>query len=667
MGNKSLQFRIILGITLSLVLITVIITGFSVYTTRTYLQENARQDVNERNQGMIQMLDLYKTNAQAHANALSKHPQLIDAAKRRDAQALFAITKPLMKDSKLDYMVITDPKGFAIIRTHEPEKIPKADDSIANQVNVAQAITGKSFVGIEEGKVVKFSVRAGAPLYDETGALIGVISTGYVISQNEIVDNAKKMFGAEFTLFLQDERVATTLVNGEGKRIAGTLLDNPVISQTVLKEGKIYSGTNKIDGKDYSVTYGPIVGANGKVIGMVFSGIPTTLMEQIIDNMTYRILGIAVLVLVIVIAIGIVFIRRMLSPLQLMLGKIQEVAGGNLKVSLLDIHSSDEIGRLAAAFNTMLASLRELIRRVAHSSDQVATSSEQLTTGAEQSALVASQVASTITQVAGGTERQVKSVEATNMVVDQISIRIEQITASVHAMASASDKTTSAAQEGSKRVNQAVQQIGNIEKAVTHSAQVVMRLGDRSKEIGQIIDTISGIADQTNLLALNAAIEAARAGEQGRGFAVVAEEVRKLAEQSQDATKQIAALIGEIQNETDKAVMAMEEGTREVKVGTEIINTAGRSFGEIVMMVNQVSSQVGEISVAIQEMASGSKQVVSSMRELDKIGKDTADHAQTVSAATQEQSASMEEIAASSQVLAKMAEELQNAVRQFEI
>jgi len=93
------------------------------------MQENARQDAEQRYQGMIQMLDIYKMNAQAHANALARNPQLIDAAKRRDAQALFAITTPLMKESKLDYMVITDPKGFAIIRTHEPGKIPKADDS----------------------------------------------------------------------------------------------------------------------------------------------------------------------------------------------------------------------------------------------------------------------------------------------------------------------------------------------------------------------------------------------------------------------------------------------------------------------------------------------------------------------------------------------------------
>lgn len=146
-------------------------------------------------------------------------------------------------------------------------------------------------------------------------------------------------------------------------------------------------------------------------------------------------------------------------------------------------------------------------------------------------------------------------------------------------------------------------------------------MGERSKEIGQIVDTISGIAGQTNLLALNAAIEAARAGEQGRGFAVVAEEVRKLAEQSQEAAKKIAELIGEIQGDTDKAVIAMNEGTREVKTGAEVVNVAGAAFREIAEMVTQVSGQVKEISAALQQMASGSRQVASSVKKIDELSR----------------------------------------------
>lgn len=209
--------------------------------------------------------------------------------------------------------------------------------------------------------------------------------------------------------------------------------------------------------------------------------------------------------------------------------------------------------------------------------------------------------------------------------------------------------------------------MGKIEATVNSSAQVVTKLGERSKEIGQIVDTISGIAGQTNLLALNAAIEAARAGEQGRGFAVVAEEVRKLAEQSQEAAMKIAELIGEIQGETDNAVLAMNDGTREVKNGTDVVNTAGGAFREIVDLVSEVSRQVEEISQAMEQMAAGSQQVVISVKTSERLSKRSSNEVQSVSAGAEKQLASMEEIASSSQALAKLAEDLQTSVAGFKL
>ena len=333
----------------------------------------------------------------------------------------------------------------------------------------------------------------------------------------------------------------------------------------------------------------------------------------------------------------------------------------------IEIKSKDEMGMLLQSLSNASANLRSLVRQVATSAESVASSSEELTSSAEQSAQAANQVATTIAGVAQGAEKQVQAVNTTAAVVEQMSVGIQQVAVNANAVTGMADKTAKAAQQGDKAVDAAVSQMGSIEKTVASSAQVVTKLGERSKEIGQIVDTISGIAGQTNLLALNAAIEAARAGEQGRGFAVVAEEVRKLAEQSQEATKKIATLISEIQSETDKAVVAMSDGNREVKVGAEVVNSAGQAFKEIVALVGEVSTQITDISAAIQQMAAGSQQIVASVRDIDRISKDASGQTQTVSAATEEQSASMEEIAASSQALAKMAEELQFAIRKFTI
>jgi methyl-accepting chemotaxis protein len=362
------------------------------------------------------------------------------------------------------------------------------------------------------------------------------------------------------------------------------------------------------------------------------------------------------------------FIARMIAnPLKEMVSKVQEVANGNFAINEVEIKSKDEVGLLGIALNAMTNNLRVLIKQVAESAEQVATSAEELTTTAEQSAQVTSQIAISISEIATGTEQQVTAIDETSSTVQQMSAGIQQIAASANTVMVSADKTAKASYDGGKKITTAVKQMNTIEETVSHSAGVITKLGQRSNEIGEIVATISGIAGQTNLLALNAAIEAARAGEQGRGFAVVAEEVRKLAEQSQDAAKKIAELISEVQRDTKNAVLAMDEGNNEVRVGTEVVTAAGQAFSEIETLISQVSEQVKEISEAIQQMATGSQQIVSSMSEIDRIGKDAASQTQNVSAATEEQSASVEEIAASSETLANMAQDLQNSVSKFKV
>jgi len=344
---------------------------------------------------------------------------------------------------------------------------------------------------------------------------------------------------------------------------------------------------------------------------------------------------------------------------------VEALAAGNLSQPDLPVTSRDELGRLAENFNSMMQRIKGLIKQVAATADRLAASSEELTAGAQQMADSATGIASTVIEVAGGTDRQLESLAGAKKNIGIVMGDVTRMSEKAEQVAKGSSATAEAAAKGETLMNEAMEKMTGIEKSVLHSADVVEKLGESSKQIGEIVESISAIAEQTNLLALNAAIEAARAGETGRGFAVVAEEVRKLAEQSREASEQIKERIAGVQRDTAEAVTAMQSGTAEVQAGSSAIREVGTQFEDITRMVAEINTQMTEMNGAIGTVAKGMDDIVASATMVNEITEKTAEHMQSISSSSESQSASSEEIASASQSLSHLASDLQATTNKF--
>ena len=386
----------------------------------------------------------------------------------------------------------------------------------------------------------------------------------------------------------------------------------------------------------------------------VFSGVKTTTL-------------IALVIVVILSIITLVLLLRSIKrSVDTILDGARHIAGGDLR-SKIELDGDDEFAHIAHQFNTMVESMQKMIRKIKTTATDVAGSSEELTANANQSAQVTQSVAQSITEVAEAAEKQVDIVHKSHETVEEFQKGLEEAITNQRHAREQTQATAEKAAEGNAFVQSTVEQMNSIAQMVQQTSEIVSKLGERSKEIGNIVEIISNISGQTNLLALNAAIEAARAGEHGRGFAVVAEEVRKLAEESQNASQQISELIRSIQDETDQAVASMEEGRREAEKGKENVTATGESFSEILKMVEDVKKASLVVSDHVLHLRENMGTIINGMTEVDASARGIGSESQNVSAATEEQAAGMEEIASSSRSLADMANDLQTETDQFKV
>ena len=412
--------------------------------------------------------------------------------------------------------------------------------------------------------------------------------------------------------------------------------------------------------------------------------------------------------------------NQLVGSLSDMANLAEEISTGNLTVEVEPKSANDDLGK---AFKKMIAGLRETISSVAlnaaelnqsaselsdasiqarSATDQITNSMQQLAASSqEQTSVVATtsssveQMAKAIEGVALGAQEQSQSVSKATEITDQISSAIRQVAQNANAVSIGSASAAEAAKKGSQTVEITLSGMQTIKSKVGAASAKIEEMGKRSQEIGAIVETIEDIASQTNLLALNAAIEAARAGEQGKGFAVVADEVRKLAERSTLATKEIGSLIKGIQNTVSDAVQAMEESSSEVNQGVENANQAGKALTdildatdavnkqaalaseatgrielasqELVTAVDAVSQIVEQNTAATEEMAATSNEVAQSIEHISSATEENNAEVEEVSGSTEEMSAQIAEVTEAAVSLSKMANALDQIVARFKL
>ena len=562
--NLSIRYKLI-GITLVLILIPLVISSYdAISISNKNINKVITQKLDTDLKVAWQIYDQELKNINMLASNFSHNNNLVNYLMANQSDILNGWLKGQKESTGLSFLTALDTRGVVIASATNPQLVKSKiyQGALTNEALKGKTLSSTEIISSEmiKGEMLEsivsgqgngsgsaMAIVSVLPLVDNYKNQMGILVAGKILNNDfSIVDKIKATVGGTATIFQKDLRISTNVKNSSGQRAVGTKVSKPVY-ESVLSNGSSYRGRAFVVTDWYITAYDPVKNSSGENIGILFVGVEEKPFVSLQKSFRNRVM---LLVLCFITIGGIVtyltagYIFKPIVHTSEMLKDIAEGEGDLTK--RLEIRSHDEIGELAKWFNLFVAKLQSIMSKIADATTQLASATEELS--------------ATSSQITVGTEKQSSQAEQIATSMEEMSATVIDIARNASEAAEAAKGATDKAGKGGEIVKNTVEGMNRIADAVRQSASTIEALRSSSEQIGEIIGVIDEIADQTNLLALNAAIEAARAGEQGRGFAVVADEVRKLAERTTKATREIAEMIKSIQADTGGAVSSMEAG-----------------------------------------------------------------------------------------------------------